>query len=67
MWRSRNKRKLNRTELISECEVQTVYTDKPEPDSLSQDNPEICYAPLTQVSEIQQDQSVIPSVTAYHS
>ena len=52
---------------VSESEVQTVYTDKPEPDSLSQDNPKVCSALLTQVSEVQQDQSVIPSVTAYHS
>ena len=52
---------------VSESEVQTVYTKKPEPDRLSQDNPEVCSAPLTQVSEVQQDQSVIPSVTAYHS
>ena len=42
-------------------------TDKPEPDSLSQDNPEVSSALLTQVSEVQRDQSVIPSVTAYHS
>ena len=52
---------------VSESEVQTVYTDKPEPDSLSQDNPEVSSALLTQVSEVQRDQSVIPSVTAYHS
>ena len=52
MWRSRNKRKLNRTKLIPESEVQTVYTNKPEPDSLSQDNPKVCSAPLTQVSEV---------------
>ena len=52
---------------VSESEVQTVYTDKPEPDSRSQDNPEVCSASLTQVSEVQRDQSVIPSVTAYHS
>ena len=51
----------------SESEVQTVYADKPEPDSLSQDNPEACCAPLTQVSEVQRDQSVIPCVTAYQS
>ena len=35
---------------VSESEVQTVYTDKP--DSLSQDNPEVCSVPLTQVSEV---------------
>ena len=80
---------------VSEREFQTVYTDEPEPDSLSQDNLEVCSAPLTQVlesqcqqsvnldpaisdnedcsaisaqvSEVQLDQSVIPSVTAYHS
>ena len=52
---------------VSESEVQTVYTDKPEPDSFSQDNPEECFAPQMQVSEVQQDQSVILSVTAYHS
>ena len=52
---------------VSENEVQIVYTDKPEPYSLSQDNSEVCSAPLTQVSEAQRDQSVIPSVTAYHS
>ena len=52
---------------VSESEVQTLYTEKPKPDSLSQDNPEVCSAPLTQVSEIQRDQSAIPSVTAYHS
>ena len=34
---------------VSESEVQAVYTDEPEPDSLSQDNPEVCSAPLTQV------------------
>ena len=47
---------------VSESEVQTA-----EPDSLIQDNPEVCSAPLTQVSEVQRDQSVIPSETAYHS
>ena len=52
---------------VSESEVQTVYTDKPEPDSHSQDNPEVCSASLTQVSEIQRDQSGIPFVIAYHS
>ena len=80
---------------VSESEVQIVYTDEPEPDSLSQDNPEVCSAPLAQVlesqcqqsvnldsvisdskdysaisaqvSEVQRDQSVIPSATAYHS
>ena len=52
---------------VSESEVQTVYTDKPKPDSHRQDNPEVCSASLTQVSEVQRDQSVIPSVTAYHS
>ena len=30
---------------VSESEVQTVCTDEPEPDSLSQDNPEVCSAP----------------------
>ena len=49
---------------VSESEVQT---DKSESDSLSQDNPEVCSALLTQVSEVQRDQSVIPSVTAYQS
>ena len=80
---------------VSESEVQIVYTDEPEPGSLSQDNPELCSAPPTQVlesqcqqsvnldpaisdseadsaisaqvSEVQRDQSVIPSVTTYHS
>ena len=80
---------------VLESKVQTVYTGEPEPDSLSQDNPELCSAPLTQVlesqcqqpvnlnpaipdsedysaisaqvSEVQRDQSVISSVTAYHS
>ena len=52
---------------VSESEVQTVYTDKPEPDSHSQDNLEVCSGLLTQVSEVQRDQSIIPSVTAYHS
>ena len=75
--------------------VFTVCTDEPEPDSLSQDNSEVCSATLTQVlesqcqqsvnldpaisdsedysaisaqvSEIQRDQSVILSMTAYHS
>ena len=50
---------------VSESEVQIIYTDKP--DSLSQDNPEVCSTLLTQASEVQRDQSVIPSVTAYHS
>ena len=36
---------------VSENEVQTVYTDKPEPDSLSQDNPVVCSVPLTQVQK----------------
>ena len=40
---------------VSESKVQTVYTDKPEPDNLCQDNPEVCSAPLTQVSEVQRD------------
>ena len=52
---------------VSENEVQTIYTDKPVPDSLCQDNPEVCSAPLTQVSVVQRGQPVIPSVTAYHS
>ena len=43
-----------------------LCTYKPEPDSLSQDNPEVYSVHLTQVSEVQRDQSVIP-VTAYHS
>ena len=43
---------------VSESEVQTVYTDEPEPDSLSQVNPEVCSAPLTQVLESQCQQSV---------
>ena len=30
---------------VSESKIQTVYTDEPEPDSLSQDNPEVCSAP----------------------
>ena len=51
---------------VSESEVQTAYTDKPEPDSLSQANPEVCSAPPTQISEVQRDQFVIPSGTAYH-
>ena len=51
---------------VSESKVQIVFSDKPEPDSLSQDNPEICSALLTQVSKVQGDQSLIPSVTAYH-
>ena len=41
---------------VSESKVQTVYTDKPEADSLKQDNPEVCSAPLTQVSEVERDQ-----------
>ena len=81
--------------LISESKVQTVYTDEPKPDNLSQDNLEVCSAPLrqvlesqcqqsvnfysaisdskdysaisAQVSEVQRNHSVIPSVTAYHS
>ena len=44
--------------LISKSEVQTVYTDEPKPDNLSQDNPEICSAPLMQVLESQCQQSV---------
>ena len=79
---------------VTESEVQTLYTDESEPDSLSQDNPKVCSAPLTQVlesqyqqsvnldpaisdsedysvicaqiSEVQRDQSVIPSVTALY-
>ena len=43
---------------VSESEVQTLYTDEPEPDSLSQDNPEVCSAPPTQVLESQCQQSV---------
>ena len=43
---------------VSESEVQTVYTDEPKSDSLSQDNPEVCSAPLTQVLESQYQQSV---------
>ena len=43
-----------------------LFTDKLKPDRLSQDNPEVCSVSLTQVSEVQRDQSVIPSVTAYH-
>ena len=38
---------------VSENEVQIVYTDKP--DSLSQDNPEVYSALLTQVSEVQRN------------
>ena len=38
---------------VSESEVQTVYTDEPEPDSLSENNPEVCSASLTQVLESQ--------------
>ena len=52
---------------VSESEVRIIYTDKPELDSLIQDYPEVCSALLTQISEVQRDQSVIPSVTAYHS
>ena len=80
---------------VSGSEVQTVYTDEPEPDSFSRDHPKVCSAPLTQVlesqcqqsvnldpailesedysaisarvSEVQRDQSVFPSLTAYHS
>ena len=43
---------------VSESEVQTVYTDEPELDSLSQVNPEVCSAPLTQVLGSQCQQSV---------
>ena len=43
---------------VSESEVQTVYTDEPEPGSLIQDNPEVCSAPLMQVLESQCQQSV---------
>ena len=43
---------------VSESEVQILYADEPEPDSLSQDNPNVCSAPLTQVSESQCQQSV---------
>ena len=42
----------------SETEVQVVYTDEPEPDSLSQDNPEVCSALLMQILESQCQQSV---------
>ena len=52
---------------VSESEVQTVYADKPKPDSLSPDNPKVCSASLKQVLEVQRDQSAILSVTAYHS
>ena len=52
---------------VSEIEVQTVYSDKPKPDSLNQDNPKVFSALLTQISEVQRDQSIIPSVTGYHS
>ena len=38
---------------VSESEVQTVCTDKPEPDSLNQDDPEVCSTPLTQMSKVQ--------------
>ena len=51
---------------VLESKLQTAYTDKPEPDSLSQDNPEVCFAFPTQISEVQRDQFVIPSVRAYH-
>ena len=43
---------------VSESEVQTVYTGKPEPDSRSQDNPEVCSALLTPVLESQCQLSV---------
>ena len=43
---------------VSESEVHTVYTDEPEPESLSEDNPEVCSAPLTQVIKSQCQQSV---------
>ena len=66
---------------VSESEVQTVYTDELEPDSLSQDNLEVCSAPQTQVLESQYQQSVnldpaisgseyysvISCMTVYHS
>ena len=43
---------------VSESEVQTVHTDEPEPDSLSEDNLEVCSPPLMQVLESQCLQSV---------
>ena len=43
---------------VSESEDQTVHTDEPEPVSLSEDNPEVCSAPLTKVLESQCQQSV---------
>ena len=36
---------------VSESEGQTVYTDEPKPHSLSEDNPKVCSALLTQVLE----------------
>ena len=43
---------------VSESEVQTVYTDEPEPEILSQDNSEVCSALLTPVLESQCQQCV---------
>ena len=43
---------------VSKSKVQTVYTDEPELDSFSQDDPEVCSVPLTQVLESQCQQSV---------
>ena len=43
---------------VSESAVQIVYTDEPEPDSLSQVNPKVCSAPLAQVLESQCQQSI---------
>ena len=43
---------------VSESKAQTVYADEPELDSLSEDNREVCSAPLTQVLESQCQQSV---------
>ena len=43
---------------VSESEVQTIYTDEPELDILSQENREVCFARLTQVLESQFQQSV---------
>ena len=43
---------------VSESEVQTIYTDEPELDILSQENREICFARPTQVLESQFQQSL---------
>ena len=50
---------------VTEREVQTVYTDQSEPDSLSQDNPEVCFAPQTQVleSQCQQYANLDPAIS----